>query len=269
MRHDLSLSPFGATVAELVAAARLAEAEGFDAVWTYDHVSGVSANAAWVLDPWVTLTAIAAETERIDLGPLVLNATLRHPAHIAVASATLQEISGGRVMVGMGAGAGHDRFGAEVGMIGLPRLSAAERRDRTEEAVTAVRALWRGTSHLDAEHHPLHDAEGFLRPDPAPVIVVGINGPRMSALAGRVGDAVNIHGVEEHLEHLADIARESAGDPDFPVTVEAPLTPTWLEGDGYRRLVEMGAARVMYQWSTLQGKEAISAAAKRLGHAGA
>ena len=269
MKHDLSLSPFGATVAELVSAARLAEAEGFDAVWTYDHVSGVSANAAWVLDPWVTLTAIANATERIHLGPLVLNATLRHPAHIAVGAATLQEVSGGRLMVGMGAGAGPDRFGAEVGMIGLPRLSAAERRDRTEEAVITVRALWRGTSQLDGVHHRLHDATRFLRPDPEPLIVVGINGPKMSTLAGRVGDAVNIHGVEERLEHLADVARQSAGDPAFPITVEAPLTPTWLDGDGYRRLVNLEAARVMYQWSIRNGNAAITAAAKRLRHAGA
>ena len=264
MKHDLSLSPFGATVSGLVSAARLAEAEGFDAVWTYDHVSGVSAKAPWVLDPWVTLTAIATATARIQLGPLVLNATLRHPAHIAVAAATLRELSGGRLMVGMGAGAGHDRFGAEVGMIGLPRLSAAERRDRTEEAVTAVRALWRGASQLDGLHHPLHDAEGFLHPDPEPIIVVGVNGPKMSALAGRVGDAVNIHGVEEHLERLADIAREASGNPEFPITVEAPLTPYWLDGEGYRRLAEMGSSRVMYQWSIRDGEEAITSAAARL-----
>lgn len=83
--------------------------ERFDAVWTYGHVSGVSANADWVLDPWVALTAIAGATERIHLGPLVLNATIRHPAHIAAAAATLQNASGGRVMLGMGAGTGHDR----------------------------------------------------------------------------------------------------------------------------------------------------------------
>ncbi|MEX2424633.1 MAG: LLM class flavin-dependent oxidoreductase [Acidimicrobiia bacterium] len=268
MKHDLSLSPFGATVSELTSAARLAEAEGFDAVWTYDHVSGVSANANWVLDPWVTLTSIASATDRIHLGPLVLNATTRHPAHIAVAAATLQEASGGRLMVGMGAGAGHDRFGAEVGMIGLPRLSAAERRDRTEESVTAVRALWRGASDLDGTHHTLSDAAGFLRPDPEPIIVVGVNGPKMSALAGRVADAVNIHGVEEHLEQLADVARESSGNRAFPITVEAPLTPFWLDGDGYRRLVEMDTARVMYQWSVRQGHEVISEAAARLRGAG-
>jgi alkanesulfonate monooxygenase SsuD/methylene tetrahydromethanopterin reductase-like flavin-dependent oxidoreductase (luciferase family) len=264
VKHDLSLSSFGATVAELISAARLAEAEDFDAVWTYDHVSGNAANAGWVLDPWVTLTAIAAATKRIHLGPLVLNATLRHPAHIAVASATLQQASGGRLMVGMGAGAGHDRFGAEVEMIGLPQLSAADRRDRTEEAVTTVRALWRGTSDLHGAHHSLNDATGFFRPDPEPIIVVGINGPKMSALAGRVGDAVNIHGVEEQLEDLADIAREASENPHFPITVEAPLTPRWLDGDGYQRLVDIGVTRVMYQWSIRHGHHAITAAAELL-----
>lgn len=268
MKHDLSLSPFGATVAELVSAARLAEETGFDAVWTYDHVSGVSAGADWVLDPWVTLTAIAAATERIRLGPLVLNATLRLPAHIAVAAGTLQEVSRGRLMVGMGAGAGQDRFGAEVGMIGLPRLGAAERRHRTEEAIRAVRSLWGGDAQLDGAHHTLRDAAGFVRPDPVPPIVVGINGPKMAAVAGRVGDAVNIHGVEDQLEALADIARAASGDPGFAVTVEAPMTPFWLDGDGYERLAAMGVVRVMYQWNLRRGDEAITAAARRLHLAG-
>lgn len=265
MKHDLSLSPFGASVSELVGAARLAESLGFDAVWTYDHLSGVSGSADWVADPWVVLTAVAAATDHIRLGPLVLNATIRHPAHIAVASATLQELSRGRLMLGMGAGAGNDRFGTELGMVGLPLRSAAERRDRTEEAVVTVRALWQGKPHLAGVHHQLTDATGFLRPDPEPLIVVGANGPKMSALAGRVADAVNLHWYEEDLEGLADTARRASGSPGFQVTVEAPLTSTWLEGEGYRRLEELQVSRVMYQWRSDQGAAAIRAAARTLG----
>lgn len=264
MKHDLSLSPFGATVAELVAAARVAEEEGFDAVWTYDHVSGVAAGTDWVLDPWVVLSAIAAATEHISLGPLVLNATLRHPAHIAVAAASLQQLAGGRLLLGMGAGAGNDRFGTEVRMVGLAHQSAAARRQRTEEAVRMVRAMWRGEPDFAGTHHQLVGAKGFLRPDPEPPIVVGANGPKMAAVAGRVADALNIHGIEENLEDLADSARQAAGRPDFPVTVEAPLTDTWLHGDGYRRLQQMGTARVMYQWKRSDGDAGIRAAARDL-----
>lgn len=264
MKFDLSLSPFDASISDLTAAAQAAEAVGFDAVWTYDHISAVSGNAHTVLDPWVVLSAIAASTEKIALGPLVLNATARHPAHIAVAAASLQELSGGRLMVGMGAGGGEDRYGTELAMVGLPLRSAAERRERTEEAVNAVRAIWRGKPFLEGQHHHLTDARGFLQPHPEPKIVVGANGPKMAALAGRVADAVNIHWFEDDLEGLGEIARRSSGDPHFEVTVEAPLTPEWLAGAGRSRIERLGAARIMYQWNSALGLDAIRQAAVRL-----
>lgn len=263
MNFDLSLSPFDVSISELIAAARLAEFEGFDAVWTYDHISAVSGNAHTVLDPWVVLSAIASSTEKIALGPLVLNATARHPAHIAVAAATLQELSAGRLILGMGAGAGPDRYGAELAMVGLPLRSAAERRQRTEEAVNVVRALWRGKPFLEGQHHPLTDARGFRQPNPEPKIVVGANGPKMAALAGRVADAVNLHWFEDDLEGLADIARRASGDPHFEVTVEAPLTPEWLDGAGRSRIERLGASRIMYQWNRALGLDAIRKASIR------
>lgn len=264
MKIDLSLSSFDVGVSALVAAARIAEAEGFDAVWTYDHFSGVSYDADSVLDPWVVLSAIAAGTDHIELGPLVLNATVRHPAHIAVAAATLQEMSEGRLMLGMGAGAGTDRYGIELDMVGLPRRSSKERRDRTEEAVAAVRALWRGKPFLEGEHHPLIEAVGFRSPEPEPPIIVGANGPKMATLAGRVADAVNFHWFEPDLEGLADIARTASGTRHFGVTVEAPLEPHWLVGAGRSRIEALGATRIMYRWNNSLGNDAIRVAARTL-----
>lgn len=265
MKADLSLSPFGATVEELVAAARAAEAAGFDGVWTYDHVSGAVADAGWALDPWVTLAAVAVATGRIRLGPLVLNATIRHPAHVAVAAATLQQLSGGRVLLGMGAGAGPGRYAAELEMVGLPVLAAAERRSRTEEAIAAIRALWRGEADLPGTHHGLVGAAGFLGARPEPPIVVGANGPRMAALAGRAADGVNLHWFERDLEELAAIARAAADRPGFAVTVETPMDDHWLVGDGRRRLEAMDVDRVMYRWNRSMDRDAIARAAQALG----
>ncbi|HSJ28097.1 MAG TPA: LLM class flavin-dependent oxidoreductase [Acidimicrobiia bacterium] len=262
MKFDLSLSPFDTSVATLVTAARLAETQGFDGVWTYDHVSGIAGDADSVHDPWVVLSAIAAGTERIGLGPLVLNATFRHPAHIAVAAASLQELSGGRLTLGMGAGAGDDRFGRELAMVGLPLRSAAERRARTEEAIRFVRAAWRGQQLLPG--HPLTESRGFLRPRPEPRIIVGANGPKMAALAGRAADGVNFHWFEDDLENLAGIARRAADDDRFEITVEAPLVPEWLTGVGRRRVEMLGASRIMYQWNHPLGLDAIREAGDRL-----
>ena len=264
MQFDLSLSPFDISVSDLVHAARVAETEGFDGVWTYDHVSGVAARGESVLDPWVVLSAIAVATERIRLGPLVLNATARHPAHIAVAAATLQELSGGRLNLGMGAGAGEDRYGMELAMVGIPRWSAAERRDRTEEAVGVVRGLWRGKPFLEGTHHRLVEAAGFRRPNPEPPIVIGANGPKMAALAGRAADAVNFHSFEDDLEGLAEIARRTAGRRDFEITIEAPLDHEWLVGDGRARLERLGVSRITYQWNAALGADAIVEAARAL-----
>jgi alkanesulfonate monooxygenase SsuD/methylene tetrahydromethanopterin reductase-like flavin-dependent oxidoreductase (luciferase family) len=264
MRFDLSLSPFGTRVVDLVEAARRAEEVGFDGIWTYDHLSGWIADAPHSHDPWILLTAIADATNRIHLGPLVLNATARHPAHIAVAAASLQEHSAGRVLLGLGAGGGSDRYGDELAMVGLPRRPAAERRDRTEEAVKAIRALWAGTEDLAAEFHPLTAAGGFLHPDPVPPIVVGVTGPRMAAVAGRVADAVNVHSWEDP-QSLARVARSAADDDQFPVWVEAPMTDEWIKGSGRELLARIGAERVSYLWNHRAGIEAIESSATALG----
>ncbi|MFP5332676.1 MAG: LLM class flavin-dependent oxidoreductase [Acidimicrobiia bacterium] len=263
MRLDLSLSPFGAQLADLVEAARRAEAAGFDGIWTYDHLSGSVAGATHSHDPWVVLTAIASATDRIHLGPLVLNATARHPAHIAVAAASLQEYSGGRFMLGIGAGGGTDHYGAELGMVGLPRRPSPERRHRTAEAVRMIRALWTGTGHLDGEFHPITDATGFLRPDHPPPIVVGVTGPKMAAVAGEVADAVAVHAWENPAA-LAAAARHAAADPRFPVWVEARPTPEWLHGSGRQTLEDIRAERVSYLWNVRAGFEAIDAIAAAL-----
>lgn len=259
MQFDLSLSPFGATVDQLVEAARVAESVGFDGVWTYDHMSGSPARATHTLDPWVTLTAIAGATNRIQLGPLVLNATIRHPAHIAVAAATLQQLSHGRLLLGLGAGAGRGTYASELAMVGLPMLGDAERRDRTEEAVALIRALWSGAANLPGDFHGLASAEGFLRPEPPPPLLIGVNGPKLATVAGRVADAVNIHSWDA-LESIAQAARIAAGREDFPVTVEAPMTEPWLTGDGRERLNRLRTERVSYVWTVADGLAAIERA---------
>jgi alkanesulfonate monooxygenase SsuD/methylene tetrahydromethanopterin reductase-like flavin-dependent oxidoreductase (luciferase family) len=264
MKHDLTLVPFDATPSELVEAARVAEDAGFDGVWTYDHLSGTTFGAAWTLDPWTVLAAVATATDRLTIGPLVVNSIVRHPAHVAVAAATLQSLSGGRAMLGLGAGAGPDRFGKELAMVGMPRLGAAERRGMVEESVAVIRSLWRGDPEMKGTHFELRDATAFLTPDPAPPIVLGANGPKMAELAGRVADGINLHGREEDLEGLVETARRAAGQEALLVTVEAPLEEEWMAGTGRERLEQIRVDRVIYRWRTEHGLGAIDRAARLL-----
>ncbi len=102
---DLLLSPFGADGPEMVEAARVTEQAGYGGVWTLDHFSGSMVQRPWSREPFTILGAIATATSRIRIGPLVANVVNRHPALLTSAAATLQSLSGGRAVLGLGAGA--------------------------------------------------------------------------------------------------------------------------------------------------------------------
>ena len=181
MLTDISLDPTDMTAGRVVEAAAAAERSGFDGVWIYDHFSGVTLGGDSISDPWPLLGAVAVMTGRISLGPLVANVTVRHPAHIAVAAATLQDLSGGRFVLGLGAGAGPGSpFSREMAMVGMTPEPAQARREMVMEAIDVIRRLWSGGGDSDGVHYSLHGAEGFPIPVPIPPIIVGANGPKMS-----------------------------------------------------------------------------------------
>ena len=218
MEVDLLFDPFGVRVDEVLAGATAAGEAGFGGVWLYDHLAGSVHGRERVLECWTTLTAIAATVPRIMVGPLVLNVANRPAGTLAVMAATLQELSGGRLLLGIGAGGGRDTpYAAEQEALGREVPGDTRRRVCVADQVATLRAVWRGHSG---------GADGFLRPEPLPPIVVGGFGPKMAALAGAVGDGVNLPR-GPRLPALLDVARsshaEAGGDPArFLVTVSAP-----------------------------------------------
>jgi alkanesulfonate monooxygenase SsuD/methylene tetrahydromethanopterin reductase-like flavin-dependent oxidoreductase (luciferase family) len=168
------------------------------------------------------LTALAEATRRIALGPLVLNVANRHPGVLANMAATFQAVSGGRLLLGIGAG-GSQRtpYAAEQQAIGQSVERDAARAGKVVEAIELIRRLWSGHA-------------GFLRPEPTPPIIVGGFGPRMAAIAGRHGDGFNTQAMHPKLADLAHVAREqhkaSGRDPStFVITVFAGLDARWLD----------------------------------------
>ena len=251
MKLDVILSTFDTTPAELVDAVRMAEEAGFAGAWIYDHLAGEAMGHSRALEVWSMLGAIAVSTRTIEIGPMVTNVTVRHPGITAVAAATVQQLSGGRLNLGVGAGSGPEsQYAAEVIMLGMKPLGARPRRQMVAEGVELMRAIWEGREDLDGEYFGLHGARTFLRPDVVPKVIVGANGPRMAALAGRVGDGVNLHSYEKDLEGLLAVAAAAAteaGRDDFLLTVEQPYAPAYLDPDSpeHRHYADMGVDRLV------------------------
>src|SRR3989475_6324460 len=212
----------GGGYGDMRAAAVAAEEAGFDGLWTWDHLRDPdAASGPGVPEAWTVLTALAEVTRRISLGPLVLNVANRHPGVLANMAATLQEVSGGRLLLGIGAG-GSQRtpYAAEQRAIGQSVERDEVRARKVVEAIELMRRLWSGHA-------------GFLRPDPPPPIIVGGFGPRMAAIGGRHGDGFNTQAMHPKLADLVRVARDAraAAGRDaagFVVTVFAGLDERWL-----------------------------------------
>ena len=236
MLIDVLFDPFTSHWNDIRDGALAAERAGIAGVWLNDHLAGSVQGASRVLECWTTLTAIAATVPRITVGSLVLNVANRDAGTLAVMAATLQEVSGGRLLLGLGAGA--DRatpYAVEQVALGRPILDGERRRQCVEDTVARLHAVWSGA---------FGGAAGFLRPHPRPPIIIAGTGPKMAALAGRVGDGMTAPAGPK-LRELIEIARDAHGqsgrDPnDFIVTASTGPSPR-----DHERLEALGVTRAI------------------------
>jgi alkanesulfonate monooxygenase SsuD/methylene tetrahydromethanopterin reductase-like flavin-dependent oxidoreductase (luciferase family) len=242
VKTDLLLIPMGARWAEMRSAAMSAEEAGFDGIWTWDHLRDPDGDPAGVPECLTTLAALAEVTTRVTLGPLVLNVSSRHPGLLANMAATIQQISGGRFILGLGAGGSKQTpYAREQEALGLTVERDGVRAERVAEAAQVLRRLWSGdASSFAGTHYRLDRPAGYLRADPPPPIVIGGFGPRMAAIAGTHGDGFNTQARHPQLADLARIARDahaaSGRDPvRFSLSVFAGLAPAWLRSDSESR----------------------------------
>jgi alkanesulfonate monooxygenase SsuD/methylene tetrahydromethanopterin reductase-like flavin-dependent oxidoreductase (luciferase family) len=255
---DLLLDPFGARWPDVRDAAGAAADAGFDGIWTYDHVDGHVYGAPDVLEGWTVLSALAAVVPDVMVGPMVLNVANRHPGVLAPMAATLQDVSGGRLVLGLGAGARPGTpYAREQEAIGRPVLTDSERRTQVEGCVGELRRLWR--------------TPGFLRPEREPPVVIAAFGPKMAELAGRIGDGINVRATLPALGALLTIARhayvESGRGPDrFLVTVFTEFDEHWFAVDSPRRadLVALGVDRLVLSLGSPFDRGRIAAARRLL-----
>ena len=153
--------------------AREAEAAGWDGFFIWDHVLWSAPQPLPVADPWVTLAAVAVATERIRLGPLVTPLPRRRPWQVARQAATLDQLSGGRVVLGVGIGG--DWFG-DYSRFGEPsdqRVHGAQ----LDEALEVITGLWRGEPFsFTGQHYTLRDVQLLPTPVQQPRIPIWVAG---------------------------------------------------------------------------------------------
>jgi F420-dependent oxidoreductase-like protein len=187
----------GASYATLRRVAKATEDLGFDAFFRSDHylkMGGVSGEPG-PSDAWATLAALAVETSRIRLGTLVTSATFRYPGPLAIAVAGIDEMSGGRVELGIGAG----WYEGEHAAYGIPFPSTRERFDRLEEQLAIITGLWQTPAgekfSYEGTYYQVADSPGLPKPvqSPRPPVIIGGHGPRRTpALAAKYADEFNI-----------------------------------------------------------------------------
>ncbi|GIW42454.1 MAG: hypothetical protein KatS3mg076_3031 [Candidatus Binatia bacterium] len=173
------------------AAALEFERLGYDSVWLNDHLYGIPAPGIPILEAWTTLSAVGAVTSRVRLGTLVSPVGFRPPALFAKAWATLDTITGGRVIAGFGAG----WYDAEFRGYGLPFPSVRERLEQLEEALALSKLLWtQERTNFAGKHFRLEST--FCEPKPVqkphPPLLVGGGGERvLLRIAARHADIWN------------------------------------------------------------------------------
>jgi probable F420-dependent oxidoreductase len=206
---------------EYAAMARAAEEVGFDSIWIGDHLLYAAGNRGggergpW--EAWTLLSALAAVTERVELGPLVACAGFHPPGLIAKMAATIAEVSGGRFVLGLGAGWNEREYSA----FGIP---FDHRVSRFEESFTIVRGLLAGERvTLDGRFWQAEDAVLLPAPERSPRLMVGSNGPRMLAITLPHVQAWNTwyddygnnaEGFAELSSHITAAARDAGRDPE-------------------------------------------------------
>lgn len=226
-RFAVQTGPFADPTA-LADHARMVEDLGYDELWSADHIGAV--------DPFLPLLAAAHATTTLRVGPLVLNNEFHNPVLLARSAATLDALTGGRLILGLGTGfmqSEHDAADIEL-------RPPARRVTRLIETVEVVRALLdTGAAHFDGEEVTVHLNDLGVRPAQEHVpILIGGSGRRMMALAARRADVVQLTGMS-HDAATGALAPTEFGDDAVGARI------AWLEEASDGRLPEMDVSALV------------------------
>lgn len=233
---DFNPSSFQCEFASVAKAAVTVEKYGFDSFWVPDRS----------IDPLTTLAAAAVNTEKVRLGTCVLIPSYRYPAVLARDLSTLDNISGGRLIVGVGAGESLDRWG----------VPSRRRVSRLLEMVKMLKKLWtESTVSYCGQFYKLENFSLGIIPvqKPHPPIWIGAGGPRMMRITaihgnGWFGPQITSETYRKALDELRQIAKEQGRDPEEIEPTHLPFTSIALNHDVALKLIEP-TARWFLVWA--------------------
>ena len=183
---------------QVIAVAVECERLGFDSVWAYDHLSPFWTSSGRVLECWTLLSAVAARTKRIKIGSLVSNVNLRNPALLAKMTSTLDNISDGRLIVGLGVG---DKLSqSELQAYGYKFASTNERVDRLKETIQILKVLWtEDEASFKGKYYQISRAHNYPKPrqQPHPQIWIGGKHRKLLSLVAEMADGWNYWGLKK------------------------------------------------------------------------
>jgi alkanesulfonate monooxygenase SsuD/methylene tetrahydromethanopterin reductase-like flavin-dependent oxidoreductase (luciferase family) len=213
---DLQVNQGQCSWAQLIDIAHIAENNKYSTLWVADHLSGQVMNAPSMPECFTLLGALAAITSTINIGPLVANVGNRHPGVLASAAATVQNISGGRLILGLGAGTSPtSTFAAEQNALGIeiPR-TMQERHAKLEHTLDVLDEIWSPTRDVKFAT--------FEMPCKLPPRILGVNSTALAKIAGMRTDGINIRASHPQRAEILGIAKDAAtaaGKTDFIVSV--------------------------------------------------
>lgn len=186
---------------DIVAGACHAEATGWDGVYVVDHFMPNAEDTSGPMhEGWTLVSALAALVPRVDIGVLVTGNTYRHPAVLAKMAATADHVSGGRIVLGLGAGWQENEHRA----YGIEFSTVKGRLDRLDEACEVITSLFANpTTTFSGEHYQLVDAPLEPKPvrSPLPLLIGGGGEKRTMRIAAKYADRWNVWGTPDTLRH--------------------------------------------------------------------
>jgi alkanesulfonate monooxygenase SsuD/methylene tetrahydromethanopterin reductase-like flavin-dependent oxidoreductase (luciferase family) len=236
-------------------------AQHFDSIWAADHFYGFDRINDPYLECWTTLTWLAASFPTLKVGGLVMCNNYRHPAVVAHMGKTLQAFSGGRLVLGYGAGWREDEYRRH----GMAFDPPAARVRQLEEALQIIRSMWtQPRTTFEGQHYQIHDVPCEPKPTPLPPILIGGGGEQlMLRLVARYADWWNIGTSKSETyarkldvlrKHCDDVGRDYATivktvQIELPPPVDAASAHQTVER--LREYVDLGASHLMLDFGVV------------------